>query len=350
MNYLTTNATILGPDFVLGAIVKQRVGMHTEDHARWRIIGITSSQVVFESISKKVGRARGKMMRWSHERVRNTLEVVQGPEPNSKGELWLGKGSAAVPLTLLERVKGDDFRRDWADLTLTLEGVALKHGILPAEARELAALLNLPLPKPLRAVVEAPPVDDGLTPVQRANEGYVKATPERREWVKAKLDGLGVDRDKLMRLYESYLVADLWKALGFARAGDLSIALGVYNIAQHGRGYRQVDLVLEPLPGLKVMARDVQTDEPVEVSVSATSTTELVQVPLNSLSPMLVELQAKRTMARLALEDVHEQQAEVAEKLRELAESETALTERERALTENVDKLTAAIASLEALS
>lgn len=139
-------------------------------------------------------------------------------------------------------VDEDDFRAFWIDSSISLNEVLSTFNLGVIECERIARSLGLDWPKPYDDPRDDRPDArlDGLTAAQRHNSAYAQSTDEMRIAVARWCEERGVDRNKLLRIYETQPTARCVGWMGGHH--QFYTALGVFDIPlRRGGRYAMVD-------------------------------------------------------------------------------------------------------------
>lgn len=187
----------------------------------------------------------------------------------SYAETWPVNEEVSQTAEEATMVRDDELRTLWFD-----DGYSLADVIAYFESNEAtihARVLALGLTWPKRKAAKKVDADaDGLTPAQRDNQTFRVASARMKERVTALLKAQGVDRDTLMRLYDTRPIKDVYEPLGMT-SYQFYIALGLLNIPMR---YHHV-------------ARDVKpASVPVRPSLPTTPEPPAPVRPVESVAPV----------------------------------------------------------------
>lgn len=139
-------------------------------------------------------------------------------------------------------VDEEEFRAFWVDASISLGEVLAAFSLGTMECERLARELGLAWPKPYDDPKDDRPNPklDGLTAAQRHNSAYRESSDEMRIAVARWCEERKVDRNKLLRIYETQPTA---RCVGWMGGhSQFYVALGVFDIPlRRGGRYAAVD-------------------------------------------------------------------------------------------------------------
>lgn len=160
----------------------------------------------------------------------------------------------------------DEFAHMWNDKSLSYPELLHLTGLTDYDLSTAAQELKLSDVKPFDSTA-------GLTPAQRGNVSYQRATARARTTAQRVLRQYGIDRNKLLRIYDTHSHIEAERGLGVPQQVFYTM-LGLLDIPLHGPGYRSMTEMPEPFPvgtpgGKPATTATVAAALPVESTVVA---------------------------------------------------------------------------------